>query len=41
MLPAFTYTRDIGNLWIICSGVNILRPSSYFVIYLGSDAILE
>ena len=41
VLPAFTYPRAIGNLWSICLGVNILRPSPYFVLYLTSDTILE
>ena len=26
VLPAFTCASDIGNLWRICLGVNILRP---------------
>ena len=40
-LPTFTYARAIGNLSSICLGVNILRPSSYFVLYVASDTILE
>ena len=30
VLPTFTCTRGIGNLWRICSGVNILVPFSFF-----------
>ena len=41
VLPAFTCARAIGNLWTICLGVNILRPSPYFVLYLPSDTIPE
>ena len=41
MLPTFTCARAIGILWIICLGVNILRPSPYFILYLVSDEIEE
>ena len=41
VLPAFTCARAIGNLWTICLGVDILRPSPYFVLYLASDIIKE
>ena len=41
ILPAFTCASAIGNLWSICLGGNILRPSLYFLLYLASDTILE
>ena len=31
LLPAFTYARAIGNLWIICLQVNILSPVRSFI----------
>ena len=37
VLSAFTYASAIGNLWGFCLGVNILRPLSYFTLYLASD----
>ena len=37
LLPA----SAIGNIWSICLGVNILKPSAYFVLYLASDTVLE
>ena len=33
VLPAFTCARAIGNLSIICLGVNILSPSPFFYFY--------
>ena len=41
MLPAFPCASGIGNLWSICLGLNILRPSPCFVLYLASGAIKE
>ena len=40
VLPAFNFASAIGNLWSIYLGVNILRPSPYFVLLLASDTIL-
>ena len=37
VLPAFPCASDIGNLWNICLGLNILSPFSYFTLYLASD----
>ena len=39
VLPAFNFARAIGNLWSICLGVNILRPSPHFVLQLAQDTI--
>ena len=36
VLPAFPCASAIGNLLNICIGVNILRPSPYFDMYLVS-----
>ena len=40
-LRTFTCVSAIGNLWSICLGVYIFRPSSYFVLHLAADAIEE
>ena len=40
LLPAFTCARDIGNLWSICLGVNILSPSP-FVDLNGNNSLLK
>ena len=39
VLPAFTGTSAIVNLWSLCLGVNILSPSPYFDLYLPSDTV--
>ena len=41
MLAAFTCAIAIRNLWTFCLGVNISKPSPYFVFYLASDTIEE
>ena len=41
VLPAFTYVRDIDNLWSIYLGVHIVSPSPYFVLHVASHTILE
>ena len=41
VLPAVNCARAVGNLWSICWGVSILRPSPYFALCLTSDAIKE
>ena len=41
VLAAFTCASAIGNLWSFCLGVNILRPLSYFALYLASDSKKE
>ena len=41
VLPAFICASTTGNLSSTCLGVNILRPSPYFALYLVSDKILE
>ena len=41
MLSAFTSARAIDNIWSICLGVNLLRPCTFSVLYLASDAIEE
>ena len=48
VLPAFTCTSDIGNLWSIYLGINILShvakskgsSSQWIDLYLASDTIL-
>ena len=41
ILPAFTYTSVIGNLWSISLEVSILISSLWKVLYLASDIIVE
>ena len=40
-LPAFTSARSISNPWIICLGVNILRPFPCFESYAALCTILK
>ena len=39
--PAFICASATGILSSTCLGVNILRPSPYFALYLVSDKILK
>ena len=39
-LRVFTCARAIGNLSVICLGVNILRPFPCFASYLVLDRIV-
>ena len=40
VLPAFTCASAIVNLWRICLGIKILRPSPWIDLYLASYALL-
>ena len=40
VLPVFTCTRAIGNIWSICLRVKILRPSP-FAAFIGNINLLK